>query len=69
MKNTSSYVSLKFMKKSKIFYVVPIYFMFYDFRVVHEKTGRTMEFYSDQPGVQFYTSNFMPDAENNVNFL
>lgn len=28
-----------------------------------------MEFYSDQPGVQFYTSNFMPDPENNVNFL
>jgi len=35
-------------------------------RVVHEKSGRTMEIYSDQPGVQFYTSNFMPDADNNI---
>jgi len=35
-------------------------------RVVHEKSGRSMEIYSDQPGVQFYTSNFMPDPENNI---
>ncbi|XP_037035790.1 galactose mutarotase-like [Bradysia coprophila] len=35
-------------------------------RLVHEKTGRSMEVYSDQPGVQFYTSNFMPDPENNI---
>jgi len=34
--------------------------------VAHEKSGRTMEIYSDQPGVQFYTSNFIPDPENNI---
>lgn len=30
-------------------------------RVLHPKSGRTLEVYSDQPGVQLYTSNFMPD--------
>jgi len=34
--------------------------------VCHEKSGRTMEIYSDQPGVQFYTSNFMPDPNNTI---
>ncbi|GJQ66785.1 hypothetical protein Trydic_g18554 [Trypoxylus dichotomus] len=29
-------------------------------RVNHPPTGRTLEVYSDQPGVQFYTSNFIP---------
>lgn len=35
-------------------------------RVSHEQSGRTLEIYSDQVGVQFYTGNFMPDPENNV---
>lgn len=30
-------------------------------RALHPETGRFMEVYSDQPGVQFYTSNHMPD--------
>lgn len=30
-------------------------------RVVHPKSGRAMEVYSDQPGVQWYTSNNLPD--------
>lgn len=29
-------------------------------RVSHPKTGRFMEVHSDQPGVQLYTSNFLP---------
>ncbi|KAG6440262.1 hypothetical protein O3G_MSEX001234 [Manduca sexta] len=29
-------------------------------RVVHPSSGRFLEVYSDQPGVQFYTSNFLP---------
>jgi len=32
--------------------------------VSHEKSGRTMEIYSDQPGVQFYTGNYIPDPDN-----
>jgi len=32
----------------------------------HEPTGRTLEIYSDQVGVQLYTANFMPDPENNI---
>ena len=35
-------------------------------RVVHPISGRTLEVYSDQPGVQLYTSNFLPDPCNNV---
>jgi len=34
--------------------------------VSHEQSGRTMEIYSDQPGVQFYTGNFIPDPENKI---
>jgi len=34
--------------------------------VSHDESGRTLEIYSDQPGVQFYTSNYMPDPENNI---
>lgn len=34
--------------------------------VSHEKSGRTLEIYSDQPGVQFYTSNYMPDPDNTI---
>lgn len=30
-------------------------------RVSHEFSGRTMEVYSNQPGVQFYTGNFLPN--------
>lgn len=37
--------------------------------VCHPKSGRVLEVYSDQPGVQFYTSNYMPDPNNRVNFL
>lgn len=29
-------------------------------RGVHPTSGRTLEVYSDQPGVQFYTSNSLP---------
>lgn len=32
----------------------------------HPKTGRLLEVYADQPGVQFYTSNYMPDPNNAV---
>lgn len=35
-------------------------------RAIHPKSGRVMEVYSDQPGVQFYTSNFLPDPTGNV---
>ncbi|KAG4076958.1 hypothetical protein HA402_015945 [Bradysia odoriphaga] len=34
--------------------------------VSHEPSGRTMEIYSDQPGVQFYTGNFIPDPDNKI---
>uniref|UniRef100_A0A182PLE7 Aldose 1-epimerase n=1 Tax=Anopheles epiroticus TaxID=199890 RepID=A0A182PLE7_9DIPT len=36
-------------------------------RVVHPHSGRVLEVYTDQPGVQFYTSNFMPDPNKNIN--
>lgn len=29
--------------------------------VVHPESGRTLKVYSNQPGVQFYTSNHLPD--------
>ncbi|CAH1984833.1 unnamed protein product [Acanthoscelides obtectus] len=32
----------------------------------HPDSGRVMEIYSNQPGVQFYTGNFMPDESTNV---
>lgn len=35
-------------------------------RVVHPGSGRTMEVYSDQPSVLFYTSNNLPDPCKNV---
>lgn len=35
-------------------------------RAVHEDSGRYMEVYSDQPGVQFYTSNYMPDPDDAI---
>ncbi|XP_035773837.1 galactose mutarotase-like [Anopheles albimanus] len=35
-------------------------------RTVHPHSGRVMEVYSDQPGVQLYTSNFMPDPNKNI---
>ncbi|XP_056645717.1 galactose mutarotase-like [Diorhabda sublineata] len=31
--------------------------------VYHPTSGRLMEVYSDQPGVQFYTSNFLPEDD------
>ncbi|CAG9865558.1 unnamed protein product [Phyllotreta striolata] len=31
--------------------------------VWHPGSGRTMEVYSDQPGVQFYTGNFLPEGD------
>lgn len=37
------------------------------FRVLHPDTGRSLEVYSDQPGVQLYTSNFMPDPTGIIN--
>jgi len=33
-------------------------------RVVHEPTGRWLECFTDQPGVQFYTGNFIPQDES-----
>lgn len=35
-------------------------------RVLHPESGRTMEVYSDQPSVLFYTSNNLPDPCGNV---
>lgn len=35
----------------------------------HPKTGRLLEVYADQPGVQLYTSNYMPDPNNAVSSL
>ncbi|XP_055595077.1 galactose mutarotase-like [Uranotaenia lowii] len=35
-------------------------------RVVHPQSGRVLEVYTDQPGVQLYTSNFMPDPNRNI---
>uniref|UniRef100_A0A182RI49 Aldose 1-epimerase n=1 Tax=Anopheles funestus TaxID=62324 RepID=A0A182RI49_ANOFN len=35
-------------------------------RVIHPHSGRVLEVYTDQPGVQFYTSNFMPDPNKNI---
>ncbi|KAG7197550.1 hypothetical protein KM043_000166 [Ampulex compressa] len=31
-------------------------------KAIHPESGRTLEVYSNQPGVQFYTSNFLPRA-------
>lgn len=31
-------------------------------KVVHPGTGRTLEVYTNQPGVQFYTANFIPET-------
>lgn len=36
-------------------------FHFNLFRVTHHESGRSLEVYSNQPGVQFYTSNFIPE--------
>ncbi|KAL1491925.1 hypothetical protein ABEB36_012444 [Hypothenemus hampei] len=33
-------------------------------RVLHRPSGRILEIYSDQPGVQFYTGNFMPQDKS-----
>lgn len=33
-------------------------------RATHPPSGRFMEVYSDQPGVQFYTANFLPDPSS-----
>lgn len=38
-------------------------------RVLHVKSGRFMEVYSDQPSVLFYTSNNLPNPCNNVSTL
>lgn len=37
-------------------------------RVTHPESGRSMEVYSDQPGVQLYTSNYLP-SENDIPLL
>lgn len=36
-------------------------------RAVHKKTGRTLEVYSNQPGVQFYTGNFLNNIRGKNN--
>lgn len=33
------------------------------FRVLHPITGRVVEVYSNQPGMQFYTGNLLPDPD------
>uniref|UniRef100_A0A034VT21 Galactose mutarotase n=1 Tax=Bactrocera dorsalis TaxID=27457 RepID=A0A034VT21_BACDO len=38
-------------------------------KVVHQPTGRWMEVYSNQPGVQFYTGNFLPDERKGETLL
>lgn len=38
-------------------------------RALHPKFGRYLEVYSDQPGLQFYTANSMPDPENKVHSI
>ncbi|XP_055616929.1 galactose mutarotase [Toxorhynchites rutilus septentrionalis] len=35
-------------------------------RVTHPHSGRVLEVYTDQPGVQLYTSNSMPDPNRNI---
>lgn len=42
---------------------------YFHFSVYHPKSGRVLEVYSDQPGVQLYTSNYMPDPKNEVTFI
>lgn len=36
------------------------------FRVLHPLTGRVLEVYSNQPGMQFYTGNLLPDPNKIV---
>lgn len=36
------------------------------FRVSHPESGRKLRMYCDQPGVQVYTSNNLPDPDNSV---
>lgn len=35
-------------------------------RSIHEPSGRTLEVYSNQPGVQFYTANFLPICDPKI---
>lgn len=35
-------------------------------KVEHSASGRYLEVYSNQPGVQFYTANFLPDATSPI---
>ncbi|GAB0092840.1 Aldose 1-epimerase [Sergentomyia squamirostris] len=35
-------------------------------RALHPPSGRFLEVYSDQPGVQFYTANFLPDPKDSA---
>lgn len=35
-------------------------------RVLHPYTGRVLEIYSNQPGMQFYTGNVLPDPDKIV---
>lgn len=36
------------------------------YRACHVPSGRSLEVYSNQLGVQFYTANFLPTASKNV---
>ena len=36
-------------------------------RSVHQKSGRTLDIYSNQPGIQFYTGKFINDNRNQGN--
>lgn len=38
-------------------------------RAIHPKSGRYLEVYSDHPGLQFYTANYMPNPDGKVSKL
>lgn len=38
----------------------------YIYRALHPGTGRVLEVYSNQPGLQFYTGNLLPDPDKIV---
>lgn len=42
------------------------YCFHYLFRALHPLTGRVLEVYSNQPGMQFYTGNLLPDPDKIV---
>lgn len=43
--------------------VIFLTFFFFTYRVVEPKSGRYLEVHTDQPGVQFYTSNALINGQ------